>query len=79
MGSIDTSMEGDIPAIAVIGLAFEFPDDATSAEKFWHMIYNGRSASRDFPTDRLNIDAFYHPDVNRPSSVSHLATADEDW
>lgn len=71
-------MDSDIPAIAVIGLAFEFPDDANSAEKFWQMLYNGRSTSTKFPTDRLNIDAFYHPDVDRPSSVSHLVVADED-
>ncbi|KAL2283045.1 hypothetical protein FJTKL_10160 [Diaporthe vaccinii] len=69
MGSMNTSLDNDIPAIAVIGLAFEFPDDTDSAEEFWQMIYTGRSASTDFPTDRLNIDAFYHPDVNRPSSI----------
>ncbi|KAK3937382.1 beta-ketoacyl synthase [Diplogelasinospora grovesii] len=60
--------DGPIP-IATVGLAFEFPQDATSEESFWEMICEGRSASTEFPPDRLNIDAFYHPDENRPSSL----------
>lgn len=66
-------MEGDqsntIP-LAIIGLAFEFPQEATSVESFWQMLCDGRSASTDFPQDRLNIDAFYHPDESRQSTVS---------
>ncbi|KAK5996308.1 Reducing polyketide synthase pksF [Cladobotryum mycophilum] len=55
--------------LAVIGLAFEFPQDATSEESFWQMICDGRSASTEFPRSRLNIDALYHPDEDRPSSI----------
>ncbi|ESZ93011.1 lovastatin nonaketide synthase [Sclerotinia borealis F-4128] len=55
--------------IAIIGLAFEFPQGATSEQSFWDMIVEGRSASTEFPSDRLNIDAFYHPDENRPSTI----------
>lgn len=65
----------DIP-IAIIGLAFEFPQGATSVESFWQMISEGRSASTEFPSDRLNIDAFYHPDENRPSSVRYSRTVE---
>ena len=62
---------GDRPApLAIIGLAFEFPQGATSVEAFWQMLCEGRSARTDFPEDRLNIDAFYHPDGSRPNSVS---------
>ena len=57
--------------IAIIGLAFEFPQEATSAEAFWEMLCEGRSSDTKFPQNRLNIDAFYHPDGSRPSSVSH--------
>lgn len=62
--------------IAIIGLAFEFPQGATSVESFWEMIVEGRSASTEFPSDRLNIDAFYHPDENRPSSVRYSRTVE---
>ncbi len=67
--------DSDVP-IAIIGLAFEFPQGATSVESFWEMIVEGRSASIDFPSDRLNINAFYHPDENRPSSVKCTRTVE---
>lgn len=54
--------------LAVIGLSFEFPGDATSEPGFWEMIHQGKCASSEFPADRLNIDAFYHPDRERPST-----------
>jgi acyl transferase domain-containing protein len=63
-------VEGEITPIAIIGLAFEFPQDATSEEAFWSMLCEGRSASTEFPPDRISIDAFYHPDSDRPSTVS---------
>ena len=56
--------------LVVIGLAFEFPQEAVSTEAFWQMLVEGRSASTDFPRDRLNIDGFYHPDASRVSTVS---------
>ncbi|KAI0547124.1 lovastatin nonaketide synthase [Xylaria curta] len=55
--------------LAIIGLAFEFPQTATSVEDFWELVYNGETTSSDFPTDRFNIDAFYHPDQDRPSTL----------
>lgn len=56
--------------LAIVGFSFEFPDDATSSERFWQMICEGRCASADFPEDRLNIEGFYHPDESRDSTVS---------
>lgn len=70
MGYNSAHMDRDMTALAIIGFAFEFPGDATSSESFWQMLCNGRSASTEFPKERLNIDAFYHPDPERPSSVS---------
>lgn len=66
-----SSAREDSPVdLAVIGLAFEFPNSANSVASFWQMIKDGRCASVEFPADRLNVDAFYHPDGNRPSTVS---------
>ncbi|PYH86334.1 hypothetical protein BO82DRAFT_380441 [Aspergillus uvarum CBS 121591] len=59
----------DAPALAVVGFAFEFPQDATTSDRLWEMISKGRSASTDFPQDRMNIDAFYHPSQERPSTI----------
>jgi acyl transferase domain-containing protein len=72
MGAVEQSSDignsGDEP-IAIIGLDFEFPQGATSDPASWQMILDGRSASTEFSPDRMNIDAFYHPDLNRSSSV----------
>ena len=57
--------------IAVIGMACRFPGDATSPDKLWDMLVNGRSAWSEFPDDRINIDGFYHPSGNRAGSVSY--------
>lgn len=69
MEDFSTGQPGGVPPLAVIGMAFEFPDDAVSAEGFWDMLQAGRSASKDFPSDRIHVDAYYHPDGSRPSSV----------
>ena len=65
------TMNGKDPLtdIAVTGLAFEFPHEAVTTDAFWQMLQEGRSASTDFPMDRLNIDGFYHPDTARTSTV----------
>ncbi|KAI0972147.1 lovastatin nonaketide synthase [Xylaria arbuscula] len=64
------SLENEtVQPLAVVGLSFEFSQDATSVEDFWQIIHDGRSTGTEFPPDRMNIGNFYHPD-NRPSSVS---------
>ena len=57
-------------AIAVIGLDLKFPGEASSPESFYEMLQSGRSALCDVPSDRYNLDAFYHPDQERAGTVS---------
>ncbi|ORY08585.1 hypothetical protein BCR34DRAFT_603445 [Clohesyomyces aquaticus] len=45
--------------IAVIGLAFQFPQDATSPSSFWKLLVEGRSARTEVPKDRFNADSYY--------------------
>lgn len=56
-------------SIAIIGFSLKFPQDATSSETFWDMLMQKRSACTEFPKDRLNVEAFYHPDPKRPDTV----------
>ena len=56
-------------SLAVVGLAIKFPQEATSVEKFWRMLLEKRCAMTEWPTDRLNIDAFHHPDPSRRGTV----------
>ncbi|KAI1211883.1 lovastatin nonaketide synthase [Annulohypoxylon truncatum] len=65
----DEFNKDDTLPLAIVGLAFEFPGGAASEERFWQMLCSGECASADFPQSRLNIDAFYHPEEGRPSSI----------
>ncbi|RHZ54154.1 type I polyketide synthase [Aspergillus thermomutatus] len=67
VGSTSTD---SLPPLAVVGFSFKFPEDATSSDSFWQMLLEGRCVSTEFPADRMNIDAHYHPDRNRLDSVS---------
>ncbi|EDN96866.1 hypothetical protein SS1G_01792 [Sclerotinia sclerotiorum 1980 UF-70] len=67
--------ESDImEPLAIVGLSFEFPEDATSPKAFWKMMAEKRNAMTEIPKDRVNIDAFYHPDKARVDT--DLATFD---
>lgn len=56
-------------AIAIVGFSLKFPQDADSAEGFWELLVNGRSALTEIPPERFNIDAFYHKDPDRHDTV----------
>ncbi|KAF4624686.1 hypothetical protein G7Y89_g13484 [Cudoniella acicularis] len=56
--------------IAIIGLSLKFPQDAVSADDFWQLLVEGRSAVTEVPSDRFNINAFYHPDTTRTNTIN---------
>jgi hypothetical protein len=62
--------DASIP-IAIIGMGFRGPGDATHVEKLWKMILEGREARSQIPESRWNSHAFYHPDHGRHGTVSH--------
>ncbi len=55
--------------IAVVGMGFRGPGDATNIESFWKMISEAREAWSPIPKEKWNNDAFYHPDANRNGTV----------
>ena len=61
-------IEGPMP-IAVVGMSFRGPGDATSVENLWKMIVERREGRCEIPKDRWNNGAFYHPDPNRHGTV----------
>ncbi|OBT78885.1 Type I Iterative Polyketide synthase (PKS) [Pseudogymnoascus sp. 05NY08] len=56
--------------IAIVGMGCRFPQEATSPEKLWEMLYNKRHARTEVPKDRFNAEAFYHPDADRSGSMN---------
>ncbi|GAW18084.1 hypothetical protein ANO14919_075550 [Xylariales sp. No.14919] len=67
MNGAVNSQPGTTP-IAIIGMGCRFPGDASSPEKLWELLANGRSTWTEIPPDRFNKDAFYHPQAD------HLGT-----
>jgi hypothetical protein len=60
--------------IAIVGLAFQFPGGVITEDDFWDMMAEKKCLSTDFPTDRINIDAFYSPDDKKKNTVSLIMT-----
>ena len=67
--NMDRINEDQIEPIAVVGLASRFPGDAASSDLFWKMMIKKQCASKAYPANRMNIDAFYHPDPNKLNKV----------
>jgi hypothetical protein len=51
--------EDALEPIAIVGISFRFPQEAVSEASFWEMLMKKRCASTEFPTDRININAFH--------------------
>jgi acyl transferase domain-containing protein len=47
--------------IAIIGMGCRYPGGANSPEDLWSLLAAGKDAWREFPKERFNWDAFYHP------------------
>ena len=56
--------------IAVIGMGFRGPAEATDTNRLWQMILEKREAWSPIPKARWNNKAFYHPDHARHGTVS---------
>nr|ALQ32864.1 putative polyketide synthase [Fusarium gaditjirri] len=57
--------------IAVVGMGLRLPDEATSAEGLWEMLIGKKSARRETPPDRFNINAFSHPDADKNGTINN--------
>ncbi|KAK6334112.1 polyketide synthase [Orbilia brochopaga] len=49
--------------IAITGMACRFPDEAQDLEKFWEICAAARNTWSEWPKNRMNENAFYHPRV----------------
>ncbi|KAF8462360.1 hypothetical protein BDZ91DRAFT_662290 [Kalaharituber pfeilii] len=59
-----------VEPIAIIGIAgCRLPGDCTSPSRLWDLLANKRSGHSKIPRRAFNIDAFYHPNHDRPGSI----------
>nr|QED55503.1 TRI17 [Trichoderma albolutescens] len=65
-------MSGTNPIpLAIVGIGCRFPGDATSPEKLWDLIANGKSAWCKVPSDRWIEEAFWHPDPDDTNGTNN--------
>ncbi|KAI1483080.1 putative polyketide synthase [Daldinia eschscholtzii] len=62
--------EDAVMPIAIIGISGRFPGDAENPQKLWDMISEGRSAASRIPSNRFNVDSFYHPNPGRYGTMN---------
>lgn len=55
--------------IAIIGIGCRFPK-AKNPEAFWQLLQNGEDAIKEVPSQRWDIDAFYHPQPATPGKMN---------
>ena len=59
--------------IAIIGMGCRFPGQADSPEKLWEVCAAARNTWSGWPKERLNEQAFPHPQPEHLGSVSSVA------
>ncbi|KAI5776257.1 hypothetical protein EDC01DRAFT_715178 [Geopyxis carbonaria] len=55
--------------IAIVSMACRWPGEANDPSELWELLLDERSAASRVPQSRFNVDAFYHPDPDRPGSM----------
>jgi acyl transferase domain-containing protein len=50
-------------------MSCRLPGDVASLEEFWELLTNARDGYGEFPKDRFNSNAFYHPNESRKDSI----------
>ena len=52
--------------LAIVGIGCRLPGKCNDPESFWDLLTQGKSAIREVPQDRWNVERYYHPDVAVP-------------
>ncbi len=66
---LDTLERSRTEPIAIIGMGCRFPGGANDPESFWQLLCNGVDATREIPSDRWDINAYYDPNPQTPGKM----------
>ena len=63
----------DLPPspIAIVGIGCRFPGGASTPEKLWELLSDGRSAWTKVPEERFNEKSFIHPNADDRGAHNH--------
>jgi acyl transferase domain-containing protein len=59
---------GNHDGLAIVGFSFKFPG-AEDPDSFWKILMEGQNVMTEIPKDRINVDAFHHPNPDRKDTV----------
>ncbi|KAI0388440.1 hypothetical protein F5Y17DRAFT_463704 [Xylariaceae sp. FL0594] len=59
-------MDGDI---AIVGVSYQLPQQATDEKGLWEVLESGRNVMTEWPESRVNIDGFYDQDLVQSNKV----------
>lgn len=60
----------DSESIAIVGLSCRLPGGVSKPEDLWRVCAEQHDVWQPIPNERMNNDAFYHPDPGRNGTVS---------
>ncbi|KAI0866014.1 hypothetical protein F4860DRAFT_509196 [Xylaria cubensis] len=64
--------------IAIIGSGCRFPGGSNSPSKLWELLKNPGDLSAKVPSNRFNVDTFYHPTHHGTTNATKSYFLDED-
>ncbi|EPS35041.1 hypothetical protein PDE_10006 [Penicillium oxalicum 114-2] len=56
--------------IAIVGTGCRFPGSSSSPNRLWHLLQNPQNVASKVPSERFNVDSFYHPNSQQHGSTS---------
>ncbi|KAI0551232.1 hypothetical protein F4679DRAFT_145449 [Xylaria curta] len=56
--------------VAVIGLSFKLPEGVEAVSSFWEVLENGRNLMTDWPTSRINGNAFHNAEAAKRNKLN---------
>lgn len=67
--------------IAIVGSGCRLPGGANTPSKLWDVLKNPSDLRREIPSDRFNVDRYYHPDNSHhgTSNIRHSYVLEDDY
>ncbi|KAI1115884.1 thiolase-like protein [Nemania sp. NC0429] len=67
--------------IAIVGSGCRLPGGANTPSKLWDVLKNPSDLRREIPSDRFNVDRYYHPDNSHhgTSNIRHSYVLEDDF
>lgn len=66
---ITVNQDAEKEPIAIIGIGCRFPGSINSPESFWQFLCDEGDAITKIPSDRFDVEAFYHPAPSTPGKI----------